>query len=120
MTDAPILITVPQTLCLMFSYAFDPQEHDPDAPEGTERARSGAEAVFAVARRKGATEKLVQRVTKAFSTGINAHGIGAVEALMKVVSERDVADALLQVGHELLGAVHPPLRIIDGKPDASA
>lgn len=57
-------------------------------------ARSGADAVFAVARRKGATETLVKGVSNAFSKGITPQGIGAVESLMTVISERDVADAL--------------------------
>ena len=94
MTDAPILLTVREALCLTFSYAFDPTEHDPDAPLGTERARGSAEAVFSVARRKGATEDLVWKVSNAFSKGITTQAIGAVEVLMKVISEREVADAL--------------------------
>lgn len=94
LTETPIRLTVRQALDLIFSYAFDPALHDPDAPLGTGRARASAEAVFVVARRKGATEKLVQRVRNAFSKGFDSQGIGAVDALMKVISERDVADAL--------------------------
>ena len=94
MTNTPIPLTVRQTLCLIFSFAFDPAEHDPDAPLGTERAIVCAKAVFAVARRKGATETLVQRVTNEFSKGIHERGVAAVNALMKVISERDVAEAI--------------------------
>lgn len=97
MNDQPVLLTCRQVLYLTFLYAFDPKEHDPKAPEATELARASADEVFATARRKGASETLVQRVTTAFSRGSGPQCFGAVDALMKVITEGDVVQAMPDV-----------------------
>ena len=94
MNDTPILLNVRQTLFLIFCWAYDPDAHDLGEWQATEKALSAAQAVFAAARKKGATELLIMRTKKAFARGKGPWGITAIDALMKVLDDRDVADAL--------------------------